>query len=133
MRQIHVNQKSNCSICDGSIDKPFTSISEAIEHITKGTEVIIHEGVYGPFVVDNSASGTKEEPVIIRSADNESVIIQGVFDEDAITVYLVNVENITIQGLEVIGGGLGIYCVSTPDIGDKELENIYGKATYYEY
>lgn len=125
MRQIHVNQKSNCSMCDGSIDKPFTSIPEAIEHITKGTEVIIHEGVYGPFIVDNSASGTKEEPVIIRSADNESVIIQGVFDEDAITVYLVNVENITIQGLEVIGGGLGIYCVSTPDIGDKELENIF--------
>ena len=124
MKQIHVNQNSKSNICDGSLDNPFKTINDAIEHIEKGIEVIIHEGTYGPFVINSKASGTKDEPVIIRSADNESVIIQGVFDEDAITVYLVNVENITIQGLEVIGGGLGIYCVSTPDIKDKTLENI---------
>ena len=124
MKQIHVNQNTKSNICDGSLDNPYKTINDAINHIEKGVEVIVHEGVYGPFVVDSKASGTKDEPVLIRSADNESVIIQGVFDENAITVYLVNVENITIQGFEVVGGGLGIYCVSTPDINDKTLDNI---------
>lgn len=124
MKQIHVDQKSTNNICDGSLNAPYKNITDAIKHIEKGTEVIIHEGVYEPFVVNKEASGTKDEPVIIRGAENQKVIIQGIFDEEAITVYLENVENITLDNLEVIGGGLGIYAVSTPAIGPKTLENI---------
>lgn len=124
MKQIHVDQKSTNNICDGSLNAPYKNITDAIKHIEKGTEVIIHEGVYEPFVVNKEASGTKDEPVIICGAENQKVIIQGIFDEEAITVYLENVENITLDNLEVIGGGLGIYAVSTPAIGSKTLENI---------
>lgn len=124
MKQIHVDQKSTNYICDGSIEAPYKNIPDAIKHIEKGSEVIIHEGIYEPFIVDKEASGTKDEPIIIRGADNQQVIIQGIFDEEAITVYLENVENITLDNLEVIGGGLGIYIVSTPVIGPKTLENI---------
>lgn len=124
MKQIHVDQKTNNSISDGSINAPYKTINEAIKHIEKGCEVIIHKGVYEPFTLNSDASGTKDEPVVIKTANNEPVIIQGIFDEDAVTVYLENVENIVIDGLEIIGGGLGIYCVSTPKIKNKILENI---------
>ena len=124
MKQIHIDQKSNSNVVDGSINNPYKTISEAINHLEKGSELIIHEGVYEPFSIYNISSGTKEEPIVIRPFNNEKVIIKGVFDEEAVTVYIENVSNITIDGLEVIGGGLGIYIVSTPDIKDKVLEDI---------
>lgn len=124
MKQIHVDQKSNSNVVDGSINNPYKTISEAINHLEKGSELIIHEGVYEPFSIYNKSSGTKEEPIIIKPFNNEKVIIKGIFDEEAVTVYIENVSNITIDGLEVIGGGLGIYIVSTPDIKDKVLEDI---------
>ena len=76
------------------------------------------------FSIYKEASGTNDEPVIIKNYNNEKVIIQGIFDEDSRTIYLENVDNITIDGLEVIGGGLGIYYESTSEIKDKTLENI---------
>lgn len=124
MKQIHVNQKSNSTISDGSLNNPYKNITEAIKHIEKGTELIIHEGVYEPFSIYKEASGTNDEPVIIKNYNNEKVIIQGIFDEDSRTIYLENVDNIAIDGLEVIGGGLGIYYESTSEIKDKTLENI---------
>ena len=124
MKQIHIDINSKSNISDGSLNNPYKNISEGIKHIEKGTELIIHEGVYEPFSIYKECSGEKDNPVIIKNFNNDRVVIQGLFDEEAITVYLENVENITLDGLEVIGGGLGIYVVSTPSIGNKTLENI---------
>lgn len=118
MKIIHVDNKSNNAFYDGSINHPYHTVNNALENVDKDCELIIHSGVYEPFVVKEKSN------LIIRSADNERATIKGIFDEEAITLYVENSDNLTIDNLEVIGGGLGIYVVSTPAIGNKALENI---------
>ena len=124
MKEIHVCSYGNNIIGNGTIDNPFKTIQYALTYVEKGAQILIHDGVYSPFVVDKSCSGTKEEPVVIKSYNNEKVVIQGVWDEESITIHFVNAENITLDGLEVVGGGLGIYVISDRTIKNKTLENI---------
>lgn len=124
MKEIHVSINGNDITGSGSINNPFRNIQYALNYIEPGSNVIIHNGIYEPFVISKEASGTKDNKVTIKSADNERAIIQGIHGEFSVTVHMVNVDNITIDGLEVIGGGLGIYYVSDNSIGNKTLENI---------
>lgn len=124
MKEIHVSSVGNNITGNGSIDNPFKTIQYALSYVEKGTILLIHEGIYSPFVINSNCSGTKEEPVVIKPYENDKVVIQGIWDEESITVHVVNAENITLEGLEVIGGGLGIYVISDRSIGNKTLENI---------
>lgn len=124
MKQIHVSINGNDVTGLGTIDNPFRNIQYALNYVEPGSTVLIHSGTYEPFVINKEASGSQEKKVTIKSADEQKAVIKGLPGEFSITVHMVNVENITLDGLEVIGGGLGIYCISDNTIGDKTLENI---------
>lgn len=123
-RQIHVAADGSDETGDGSEEKPYATPAFAVTQIVPGTEVIVHEGTYGQFGIDEEASGTKEEPVVLRAAEGEKAVIMSAPAEESIGIHLVNVDNITLDGFEVTGGTHGIYYDSTPDRGEEPLENI---------
>lgn len=128
-RQIHVSASGSDETGDGSEEKPYATPAFAVERLSPGSEVIVHEGTYGQFEIDEEASGSETDPVVIRAAEGERVTIESMPGDEApggesAGIRLVNVDNITLDGFEVTGGTHGIYYESTPDRGEKALENI---------
>jgi len=123
-RQIHVASNGSDETGDGSEDKPYATPAFAVKKIPPGGEVIVHEGTYGQFVIDEETSGTAADPVVIRAAEGERAVIESAPGDESVGIYMVNVDNITLDGFEVRGGTHGIYYDSTPDRGEKALENI---------
>ena len=126
---LHVSVNGSDETGDGSDENPFATPAYAATLAEPGAEVIVHEGKYVQFELDGEASGTESEPVVIRAAEGEKVIIESTpgnaeADENSIGIHLVNVENITLDGFEVTGGTHGIYYESLPDRGEEQLENI---------
>ncbi|MBQ0079095.1 MAG: hypothetical protein KBS66_04270 [Eubacterium sp.] len=111
---------------DGTAENPYTSMELAAEAVEPGTTVVMHGGEYAPFVIDSAWSGTAKQPVTITAAEGEDVIVKAEAkgDGDAIGIFMVNVDNITLDGIEVIGGTHGIYYESNSERGDAPLENI---------
>ncbi len=128
-RVLHVSVDGSDETGDGSAEHPFATPAYAVTQAEPGTEVIIHGGKYAQFELDGEASGTESEPVVIRAAEGEKAVIESApgnaeTDENSIGIHLVNVENITLDGIEVTGGTHGICYESLPDRGEKPLENI---------
>ena len=122
-RVLHVSADGNDETGDGSAERPFATPAYAATQAEPGTEVIVHGGKYGQFELDGEASGAESDPVVIRAAEGEEVVIESTpgnaeADENSIGIHLVNVENITIDGIEVTGGTHGIYYESLPDRDD---------------
>ena len=144
--QIHVSAKGDDKNGDGSEDKPYASIAQALSQIKPGTEVVVHEGIYDPFVLKRTASGTAAAPVVIRAAEDEKAVIKAGEEKsgktskkkdskkkaskkktekkDAVGIHMINVQHITLEGLEVEGGTHGIYYESTRNYGENELSGI---------
>lgn len=118
---LHVSAEGDDKTADGSDAHPFTTISDALAVVKPGTTISVHAGTYQPFEVNAECSGTEKAPVTIRAAKEEKPVIQS---KKAIGIHLINVDNFVISGLEVVGGTHGIYYESTPDQGEKVLENI---------
>lgn len=118
---LHVSTNGDDKTADGSDTHPFTTIADALAAVKPGMTISIHAGTYQPFVVNAQCSGTEKAPVTIRAAEGEKPVIQSTND---IGIHLINVDNFVISGLEVVGGTHGIYYESTPDQGEKALENI---------
>jgi hypothetical protein len=118
---LHVSTDGDDKTADGSDIHPFTTIPDALAAVKPGMTISIHAGTYQPFEVNAQCSGTEKAPVTIRAAEGEKPVIQSTND---IGIHLINVDNLVISGLEVVGGTHGIYYESTPDQGEKTLENI---------
>lgn len=123
-RRIHVAANGSDETGDGSEDKPYATPAFAVTKVSPGCEVVVHEGAYGQFAIDEKASGTAADPVVIRAAEGEKAVIESAPGEESVGIYLVNVDNITLDGFEVRGGTHGIYYESTQDRGEQVLENI---------
>lgn len=121
---IHVAPADTESEETGSFEQPFTDIAEALELAVPGTTILLHEGKYPPFTVTETASGTETAPVVLRAAEGERAVICGKDGEDSPTVLLENTENFTLQGIEIDGGGYGIFYLAAEDNGDHPLRNV---------
>ena len=126
--EIHVSIDGSDSQGDGSAENPYATMKAAIASIGPGTTIYLHDGEYEPFELDKGASGTADAPVLITAAEGEHAIINGKTPdsdgEDIYDIYLENVSNITIEGLELQAGTHGIAYFSNTDSGDGPLENI---------
>ncbi len=128
-KEIHVSVSGSDETGDGSLSNPYATPGFAAGKVTPGSEVIVHEGTYPQFEIGEEASGTKSKPVSFRVADGEKAVISSIPGDEAVAgqsvgIYLINVENITVNGFEVTGGTHGIYYESLQSRGEKPLENI---------
>ena len=103
----------------GSVQQEKTEQKEihvsAAAKASPGSVIFIHGGDYGPIRLGPECSGSEKAPTIIRAAAGEKAVIHA---EDGIGIFLENVSNISVEGMEVEGGTHGIYYQSTREAGD---------------
>ena len=61
---------------DGSAEKPFHAINDAVKVAIGGDTITVHKGTYAE-VVDLKLSGSPDKPTILRAAAGERVILSG--------------------------------------------------------
>ena len=137
-KTLHVSPEGSDEKGDGTEDNPYATVDGAIASgIGPGSEIIVHEGTYEPIEITAAASGTPGEPVVITAADGtddfEHVVIEAKKGklqsgedgmEEAVGIHMINVSGIQLKGFEVSGGTHGILYESTPEYGEKALEEI---------
>ena len=79
---LHVSQKNGALDGDGSPEKPFLTIAQAVPLATPGTKVVIHEGIYRETVRPIYGGNSETEMVMFCGAEGEQVEITGaeIFD-----------------------------------------------------
>ena len=105
--EYHVSKRGSDLEGNGSLEKPWATISYALSRISEGDILFIHKGVY-----KEKNLKVRKSHVIITSYEKDDVVIDGgqniysnipVMDID-------KVKDVTIKGLKITGGG-GIGCI----------------------
>src|SRR5215208_5757471 len=52
---------------DGSKDRPWPSVQEALGKVGGGHTILVRPGIYGPIKIPASYSGTRQRPTVVRS------------------------------------------------------------------
>jgi len=74
---LHVSQKNGSTAGDGSAQKPFLTIAQAVPLAKPGTKVVIHEGIYRETVRPIFSGKSEEEMVMFCGAEGEQVEVTG--------------------------------------------------------
>ncbi len=89
---------------DGSITKPFRTLTKAASEAEAGTTVHIHEGIYEEQLVIQH-SGTKSNGVIFQPYHDEEVILSGANipseESDTALITIDSKDYVTIKGLTI--------------------------------
>ena len=117
---VHVAEYGNDETGTGTWYKPYATISHAAK-TAPGSLIIVGEGKYEPFELGPDCSGSKDSPTVIRPKEDARVVIHV---ESGTGILLKNVHNISIEGLETLGGTYAVEYVSTPEAGKQALSNI---------
>ena len=118
--KVHVAVNGSDEWGDGTESSPYATVSRAAEE-KPGSLIVVHGGKYGPIELGPACSGSENSPTVIRAEEGETVVVDA---EDGIGISLINVDNITIDGLETDGGTHGIQYISTDEAGEQPLVNI---------
>ena len=117
---IHVSEYGNDETGTGAWYAPYATISHAAE-AEPGSLILVGEGEYEPIEIGPECSGSEDSPTVIRPAEGAKVVIPV---EDETGIFLKNVQNISIEGLETVGGVYAVEYFSTPEAGEQTLSNI---------
>lgn len=124
---IYVLASADSNRANGSLEYPYQTIQEALDHSQAGSKIIVGEGEYKPFAVSEENSGTKENVTIIQAAEGTHPIIQvpaGSAMQDSIGINIENASYICIDGLEISGGTHGIYYENNTDARSITLSGV---------
>lgn len=110
---VHVAVDGDDTSGKGTLDAPYATVSAAAS-AAPASIIVVHEGDYGPIQLGSECSGNDQFHTIIRPAEDEKVLVHA---QDGIGISLLNVSNITVEGLEIEGGTHGIYFESTREAG----------------
>lgn len=87
---------------NGSIEKPFGSVEQALARVGGGHTIIVKHGIYrGPIFIAKEFAGTAEHPTVIKSEEKWKAVIIG-----APYHVISNADNcdwVVIDGFEVLG------------------------------
>lgn len=120
LSEVHVAADGNDESGKGTQSAPYATVSMAAK-ANPGSLIIVHGGEYGRIELGQDCSGSEDSPTIIRAAEGETVVVQA---KDGIGISLINVSNLSIEGLETEGGTHGIEYQSNRDAGEETLKNI---------
>lgn len=76
-KEYHVSQKNGHDWQNGSVEKPFATISKAAKVAMPGDIVTVHEGVYREWVKPENSGTGELTRIIYQAAKGEKVIIKG--------------------------------------------------------
>ncbi|MCQ2547047.1 MAG: hypothetical protein MJ161_05835 [Clostridia bacterium] len=135
-KTLHVAVDGSDEKGDGSEANPFATVDGILNAdglVGPGTEIVVHEGTYEPIEIFTNASGTLENPVAIRAATDEKVVIKSATGDvqngdgdliEAYGIHMLNVSNVVVKGFEIEGGTHGVLYESTNENGEESLDNI---------
>lgn len=76
-REYHVSLNHGNDTNEGSVDKPFKTISAAAQVAMPGDVITVHEGIYRERVAPPRGGTSDKKRIVYRAADNETVVITG--------------------------------------------------------
>ena len=117
---VYVAEDGDDETGTGAWKAPYATISHAAQ-TAPGSLIIVREGDYKSFDLGPECSGSKDSPTVIRPAEGAKVVIHV---EDETGIFLKNVHDISIEGLETVGGTYAVEYLSTPEAGKQPLSNI---------
>ena len=80
---------------DGSADRPFRTLSAALQSLVAGQTLIVHGGTYVEQIdLGDLGVGTPDDPIVVRAADQERPVVQGL-------LWLSGLEHWIIEGINV--------------------------------
>ena len=92
---------------------PGEDLFGILENVVAGDEVVVHAGTYtsqqggGSWFRQLTLNGTADEPIVIRAADGETVVIEG---DPGASQNIINIEGSysTWKGVEMVYGSHGV-------------------------
>ena len=117
---VYVAEDGDDETGTGAWKAPYATISHAAE-TAPGSLILVGKGEYEPLDLGPECSGSKDSPTVIRPAEGAKVVIHV---EDETGIFLKNVHDISIEGLETVGGTYAVEYLSTPEAGKQPLSNI---------
>ena len=117
---VYVAEDGDDETGTGAWKAPYATISHAAE-AAPGSLILVGKGEYEPLDLGPECSGSKDSPTVIRPAEGAKVVIHV---EDETGIFLKNVHDISIEGLETVGGTYAVEYLSTPEAGKQPLSNI---------
>jgi parallel beta-helix repeat protein len=104
MADIFVATTGNDSNNTGTIDRPFASISRAIEEADPGETIQVRGGTYYPsrgIWIGEKDSGTAGAPITIRGYNNERPVIDGSSISGNSPIFNINANYLNIEGFDL--------------------------------
>lgn len=82
----------------GNHGRPFRTIQQAADVVKAGDTVIVHEGIYRETVTIQT-SGNQNAYILFKSADRDTVVLDGSFEELAVVDAIDHWQSTTVNGL----------------------------------
>jgi Ca2+-binding RTX toxin-like protein len=104
MADIFVATTGNDSSNTGTIDRPFASISRAIDEADPGDNIQVRGGTYYPTRstwIGKRDSGTAGAPITISGYNNEKPVIDGSSIASSSPIFNINADYINIEGFDI--------------------------------
>lgn len=120
---IYVDDDNIAGPWDGTTENPYKSIQDAIDNAIIGSSICISNGVYSEIIV---IDGHDKDGLSLCGEDKNLTIIDPNNIDNTDTIFLNNVDDVTITGVTITGSGLdftdngysrsGIFCKKCIDI-----------------
>jgi Ca2+-binding RTX toxin-like protein len=109
---------------DGSEDRPFATIQEAVARLAPGTAIMVREGVYTENVKLPATGGTADAPIWLLSADGPGKAHIVAANSSLPVIKALGTDNAVIDGFTIEGGTNGIQFSQSGSIFANMVANV---------
>lgn len=126
---------------NGSMEAPFRTIKKGVSVLSASDTLVVKSGNYGhEYDINITASGTKENPIVIMAEKPGKVFLKGLrkegeedyLGEDGIVFGVLNSSNIVVDGFYISEYSVGVNIIGHPKEGEENPKNVVVKNCIFE-